>query len=217
MMDRNIIAMRLFQFSIVSCLSLALITPLGVTSVSYAQEVEEQLKDELTSSGVRGEVPSSRSRAMKKAVPLTKSPLASGNQQILLLRQQVNALQAQVNALQSIIQLSNGVATVQAKVIRLQGDSVTVKSLKDGVTIESKKNLKIESTRDLTVKATSKMDIHAGSNLDMKGNGITNIRGSLIKLNNGGHAVLSTNSVITTAPVVGGPAATSGSPTVLVP
>ena len=216
-MDRNNIVVRVFQFSIVSCLSLALIVPLGVTSVSYAQEVEEQLEDEITSRGVRGKVPPSRSRVMKKAMPLTKSPLASGNQQILRLRQQVNALQAQVNALRSVIQVSNGVATVQAKVIRLQGDSVTVKSLKDGVTIESKKNLKIESKRDLTVKATSKMDIHAGSNLDLKGNGVTNIRGSLIKLNNGGHAVLSTGSVITTAPVVGGAAATSGSPTVFVP
>ncbi len=207
----------LTQYAVVACMGVVFMLPVGVTQVAYAQGVGEQVDDEISTRGVRGKSSSSRSRVIKKVMPSNQTSSTAGNQQIQALQKQVNVLQAQVNALREVIQVSNDTTTVQSKHIRIQGESVTVKSLKHGVTIEAKKDLNLESKRHMTVKATVQVDLEAGANLKMKGGALTSLRGSIIKLNNGGKPVAKLGSR-TISPPVGGPGTvTSGSPTVFVP
>ena len=201
-----------------------LVVSLGVPPQVLATEqnevmIEGEQEDQISSRGIRGKKPKSsisRSRVMKKTLPSRQPSSTTSHEQIQALQRQVSALQAQVNALRAVIQVSNNVMTVQSKVIRLQGETVVVKSVKEGVTIESRKNLKLESKKDVTMKANSKLQIDAGSTLNMKGNGMTSIRGAMIKLNNGKKPVASLGSNTLSGP--GGPGKiTSGSPTVMVP
>ena len=206
------------RFVIVSCFSLVLINTSGSPSVSYAQEVEEQIEvqseDEVTSRGIRKRLPRSSAR---RPQPIPKTSTSGMSQQLARLQQQVGALQAQVNALRSVLQVSNGVATMQSKVIRLQGDTVTVKSLKNGVTIESKKNLKVESKKGVAIKAGSTLDIHANAQLKLKGNAMASLQGAIVKLNNGGKPIANINSQVIVPPMGGMGKIVKGSPTVLVP
>ena len=200
----------------------SLLFPVGISGKVSASEEGEQVEailetgqeGEITTRGLQRKMQKS---SMRKTQAASKSASTGTTQQLAKLRQQVNALQAQVNALRAVIQVSNGMTTVQSKHIRIQGETVTIKSLKHGVTIESKKDLKLESKRDMIVKASSKMDIHAGSNLSMKGNGTTTVQGTIVKLNNGKKPVASLGSPTLSGPVGGPGKVTSGSPTVLVP
>lgn len=206
------------QFMMVSCFSLVLIHPSGTPSVSYAQEGEEQIEgqteEEVTSRGIRKRLPRS---SMRRVQPTQKASTSGLSQQMAALQRQIAALQAQVNTLRTVIQVANGVATFQSKVIRLQGESVTVKSLKDGVTIESKKNLRIESKKGAVMKAGSNLDIHANAQLKLKGNAMANLQGAVVKLNNGSKPIANINSQVVVPPMGGMGKIVKGSPTVLVP
>ncbi len=204
----------------------ALLFPVGLSgeaSASAAASEENKPVDASVEIGQEGEI-STRGiqgrmqKSSRRKTQASSKPSSTGTtQQLAKLQQQVNALQAQVNALRAVIQIANGVATVQSKHIRIQGETVKVKSLKDGVTIESKKDLKLESKRRMMMKASAQVDLEAGANLKLKGVGLTSIRGSIIKLNNGGKPIARLGSTTMTPPVGGPGAVTSGSPTVLVP
>ncbi len=216
----------------------ALLFPLVISGKASASEENEQV-DASVEAGLEGEISTRglqgkrQKPSMRKAQASSKSSSAGTSQQLAKLQQQVNALQAQVNALRAVIQVANGTTTLQSKHIRIQGETVMVKSLKGGVTFESKKDFKLESKRRMTVKASTRVDLEAGVNLNVKagaqvdleagaklnvkGGGLTSIRGAIIKLNNGGKPIARLGSTTMTSPVGGPGAVTSGSPTVLVP
>ena len=219
---------RVFNTPMVLVVCMMILCALGYSGQSMAAEEmisidgarEGEQEHDISSRGIRGQKPQSsisRSRVMNKTVPSRQISSTASQQQIQALQKQVNDLQGQMNALRAVIQVSNGVATVQSKVIRLQGESVTLKSVKDGVTIQSKKALRLESNKDMSIKANSQVQIHAGSSLNMKGNGTTHIQGVTIKLNNGTKPIASLESHVVSGPVGGPGKVTSGSPTVMVP
>jgi hypothetical protein len=120
--------------------------------------------------------------------PVMKSAPAL-DQQVAALQQQVAALQAQVNALLAVVRVSNtGGVQIAAQSVEIRSDTNLV--------LRAGGNLYGDASMNATLRAAAALSVTSGAGLTLQSSANMDLKGSTIRLNNGGKPIATVGSLV---------------------
>lgn len=137
------------------------------------------------------------------AAQLRSAPEAGSlEQQVVALQKQVSSLQAQMNALLSAVKVTETGVVVQGPAVTIHGGRIDVRS--DGTLALKTVDMAAEVARTTDWKSGMTTTISSSSGTTLQASGPIDIKGSLVRLNNGARAVATVGSTVMNGQVING-------------